>query len=135
MSLIERWRTVIWTALLLQIPFELKDTLFGLSNLQWTFIVLVLVNLSSLYKHRKVLIVDRLVQAAGVFVVIQWLAATYAAEFHINAYKAAIRFTAGALLLVMARILPERVSILRTWTYASMTAAIYALISQAGFGI
>jgi O-antigen ligase len=135
MSLTERLRTVVWTALLLQIPFELKDTLLGLSNLQWTFIFLVLINLPSLYQHRKSLIADRLVQAAGVFVVLQWLAATYAPEFNNNAYKAAIRFSAGALLLVMARISPERTSMLRTWTYASMTAAIYALISEAGLGI
>src|SRR5215831_7353645 len=38
---------VVWAALALQIPFELRNTWAGLSNLQWTFLALAALNIPS----------------------------------------------------------------------------------------
>jgi O-Antigen ligase len=124
-------------ALIAQIPFEFRHRLFGLSNLQWTFIAVALLSAPDLLANWKKLVTDRLVQAAGVFVVIQWIAAAIAPEFHANASKAAARFTAGLLLLVIAKVHAERntaSSLARVWVMASAAAAAYALVDYAGFG-
>ncbi len=94
---------VLLAAVVAQIPFELKYTLFGLTNLQWTFVALVLASAPLLLESRPRLIKDRLVQAAALFVAIQWLAAFWAPEFHTNALKAAVRFSAGFVMLAIAR--------------------------------
>src|SRR5215831_13370828 len=112
-------------ALLIEIPFELRHTLFGLSNLQWTFVLVVLLNLPDLLANWKQLLSDRLVQAGAMFVAIQWLAAMYAPEFHTNAFKAATRVMAGLLLVVIAKRLGILTSgyfskhVLRTWAVVS----------------
>jgi O-antigen ligase/polysaccharide polymerase Wzy-like membrane protein len=131
----QRWHKIVWAALVLQIPFELKYTWLGLSNLQWTFVILTVFTLPSLYANRQKLIRDRLVQSAALFVLIQWVIASLAPEFTGNALKGAIRFTAGALLLAMARLLPDGKAIQRVWTIASVAAATYALSEQAGFSL
>jgi hypothetical protein len=95
-------RKWLLAALVVQIPFELRYTLLGLSNLQWTFVALVLASAPVLIENRKMLLRQRLVQAALVFVAIQWVAAFMAPEFHTNAAKAAVRFTAGLLLLAIS---------------------------------
>src|SRR5437016_1510433 len=92
----ERWLAILFCALAVQIPFEVRYTFLGLSNLQWTFIVLAVASAPLLLQNRKRLLHDRLIQFAVLFVAIQWLAAAYAPEFHANAFKAAARFTAGA---------------------------------------
>src|SRR5262245_22887424 len=93
-----RWqgvvRIVAWT-LVAQIPFELRYTLLGLTNLQWTFLVLALASAPLLIANGGRLSGDRLVQAAALFVATQWAAALYAPEFQSNAFKAALRFSAG----------------------------------------
>ena len=101
----ERPVAILLCALVAQIPFELRYTFLGLSNLQWTFIVLAVASVPVLLKNRNHLLHDRLIQLAVLFVAIRWLAAVYAPEFHANASKAAARFTAGALLLAIARFL------------------------------
>jgi hypothetical protein len=131
----ERWQTIAWTALLVQIPFELRYTLLGLSNLQWTFVVLVTISIPGLYENRHKLKSDRMVQAAALFVAIQWIAAAHAPEFHTNAYKAAIRFSAGFLLLAMARTYRRPLWILRTCIAAAVLGAVYALVAQTGWGL
>jgi O-antigen ligase len=128
-----KWRIVAWTALVLQIPFELNRTLLGLSNLQWTFLALAALSAPLLYAQRQKLIHDRTLQAAALFVAIQWAAAMYAPEFNANAIKAAIRFSAGLLLLAMAR--AEAAPLTPIWTIAAVLAAVYAMIAQAGLGI
>jgi hypothetical protein len=131
----QRWHTIVWAALIVQIPFELKYTLLGLSNLQWTFVVLTVLSLPDLYTNRQKLIRDRLIQLALVFVSVQWLSALLAPEFSGNAWKGAIRFTAGGLLLAMARLLPDGKGILRVWAVASVAAAVYALSEQLGWSL
>ena len=130
----DQWSNIALGALVAQIPFELRYTLFGLSNLQWTFIVLVVTSASLLIENRQRLLSDRLVQAATLFVGIQWLAVVYAPEFHTNALKGAIRFTAGLMLLTIARISNKHQSVGRVWVISSVLAAIYALVAYAGFG-
>src|ERR1700733_15551599 len=90
-------------ALIAQIPFELRYKAFGLSNLQWTFVAVALLSAPDLLSNWKKLATDRLVEAATLFAAIQWMAASYAPEFHTNALKAAVRFTAGLVLLAIAK--------------------------------
>ena len=130
-----RWRTIAWAALVVQIPFELKYTLGGLSNLQWTFLALAVINIPSLYAHRQELKADRMVQAAALFVAIQWMAAFLAPEFNGNAWKGAIRFTIGFTLLAMALLMPDRKLVPRIWAITSFCAAVYALAAKAGLGL
>jgi hypothetical protein len=129
----DRWRTVVLATVVAQIPFELRYTLFGLSNLQWTFIALSVVSTPALLRSWRLLANDRLVQAAALFVATQWFAAAYAPEFHLNAVKAAIRFSAGFLLLAIARITNKREWITYVWVIASGVAAAYALAMYVGF--
>jgi hypothetical protein len=130
----DRWSGIALVALVAQIPFELRYTLFGLSNLQWTFLVLVTASVPLLIENRQRLLSDRLVQAAALFVGIQWLAVLYAPEFQTNALKGALRFTAGLALLAIARVSSQYKSINRVWVISSALAAIYALAAYAGFG-
>ena len=130
----DRWSGILLGAVVAQIPFELRYTVFGLTNLQWTFVVLVLASIPSLLEHRWRLLRDRLVQTATLFVAIQWLAAVIAPEFQTNAFKASTRFTAGLLLLCVARSFNQNKSISRVWVVSSVLAAGYALIAHAGFG-
>ena len=96
------WPSILLAAVIVQIPFELRHEVLGLSNLQWTFVALVVVSAPILIKKWKVIIRERAVQAAAVFVIIQWLTALFAPEFHTNAIKGAVRFSAGFLLFVIA---------------------------------
>src|SRR5690242_12194243 len=95
------WSSILLAAVIVQIPFELKYDVLSLSNLQWTFLILVIVTVPLLIKHWKLIIRQRTIQAAAVFVTIQWLAALFAPEFHSNAVKAAMRFSAGLLLFMI----------------------------------
>jgi hypothetical protein len=125
-------------ALVIQIPFELRYTVLGLTNLQWTFVVLGVAAAPGLLKDPKSLLRDRLVQAAILFVGLQWLAALYAPDFNTNALKAAGRFTAGLLLLLVAvRFCQEdlKALLLPAWAIVSVAAAVYGLAEYAGFGL
>jgi len=131
----QRWRgivTFLVAILIVQIPFELRYTLLGLSNLQWTFVALALAGLPLLIETRNRLASDRLVKAAALLVATQWVAAIAAQEFHTNAYKAAIRFSAGFVLFVIVRSLEDRDRIYRIWGIAAAAAAAYALAAYAG---
>jgi O-antigen ligase len=88
-----------------------------------------------LVKSWKELCRDRLVQAAALFVATQWLAACLAPEFHMNAFKAALRFTAGLVLLMIVRTTSDLKLFSRVWVIVSGVAAIYALGAYAGFGV
>src|SRR2546423_7494344 len=94
--------------LIAQIPFEVRYRFLGLSNLQWTFVFLLLLSAPDLFRNWRRLASNRLIQAAAVFVAIQWFAAVVAPEFHTNALKGAIRFTAGFLLLAVAAVYDRR---------------------------
>ena len=89
------WSSILLAALIIQIPFELRHELLGLSNLQWTFVGLLLVSAPSLVQNWKIIFRQRAVQAAMLFIIIQWLTAVLAPDFKTNAIKAGIRFTAG----------------------------------------
>jgi hypothetical protein len=131
----DRLPAILLTALLAQIPFELQYTLLGLTNLQWSFVFLATASAPLLYSNWANLRRDRLVQAAALFVAVQWAAAMYAPEFNGNAYKAAARFTSGFLLLLIVRIVPDRPHTLRVMPLAAFAAASYALVAYAGFGL
>jgi O-Antigen ligase len=130
----DRSVAILLCALVAQIPFEIRYTVLGLTNLQWTFIVLAAVSAPVLLKNRTNLLRDRVTQLACLFVAIQWLAAAYAPEFHANTSKAAARFTAGLILLAIAKVFNKQEAIGRTWAISSTVAALYALIAYAGFG-
>jgi hypothetical protein len=130
----ERWLATLLCALVAQIPFEIRYTLLGLSNLQWTFILLAVACTPLLFQNRKRLLHDRLIQFAVVFVAIQWLAAAYAPDFHANTFKAAARFTAGAVLLAICRISRKEKLIAQAWAISATAAALYALAAYSGLG-
>ena len=132
---LERARAVVLGALVVQIPFELESSFLGLSNLQWTFVILGIVSVPLLIRYWRDLKRDRLAQAAGLCVVVQWIAASYAPEFNGNAYKAAIRFTAGLLLMLIVRYTSDRRFVFRVWVFTAIIAALYALVDQAGYGL
>jgi len=117
-----------------QIPFELKYTLLGLSNLQWTFVGLTAVSIPLLLRNWRRLAADRLVQTTALFVAVQWLAAAYAPDLHTNAFKASIRFTAGFVLLMIVRVLNDNKVLSRVWVITASIAAVYALVAYTGFG-
>jgi O-Antigen ligase len=131
----ERWQRIAWTALLVQIPFELKYTLAGLSNLQWTFIALTALSITTLYRNREKLKADRVMQAAALLIAIQWAVAFFAPEFNGNAWKGAMRFSIGLALMAMARLLPDRNFALRVWAITAFVAAVYALMAQEGLSV
>jgi len=123
-------------ALVVQIPFELRHTIFGLSNLQWTFLAVLVISIPKLITNWKAAVHDRLIQVTAIFAAVQWAAAIYAPEFHANAYKAAARFSVGFLLVVVTKYAVNRKVplMLNTWALASAAAAFYALADYAGFG-
>jgi hypothetical protein len=124
---------LLLTAMVVQLPFELRYTLFGLTNLQWTFVALVLAGIPLLVQNRKELMSDRLLRAVAVFILMQWLAVLVAPQFQVNASKAAARLTAGLLLIAIAKCLGVA-SRFRTWALAAGAAAGYALVDYAGYG-
>jgi hypothetical protein len=131
---LRRLLSIVWAALVLQIPFELKYTWAGLSNLQWTFVALALLHIPAVYRNRQKLKKDRMIQAAGLLISIQWASAFFASEFNVNAWKGAARFTIGLALMAMARISVDRNAVLRIWARAAAFAALYALVAHEGFG-
>jgi hypothetical protein len=131
----QRLARFAFLAVIVQIPFELRSTFLGLSNLQWSFVFLFLLCAPDLVRNWKQRLSDRLIQAGALFIAIQWLAALAAPAFHANAFKGAARFTAGFALVVMARQLNESRPVFRVWAVASLTAAVYALMDYTGFGI
>src|SRR5262245_5229478 len=137
LSIRRRLMRFAFLAVVVQIPFELQRTVFGLSNLQWTFLLLLACSTPDLLSNWKNLLSDRLIQAASTFVAIQWLAAAFAPEFQSNAFKGAARFTAGLLLLIIAKQMEasKPCCYLRGWVFASVTAAAYAILEYAGFGL
>jgi hypothetical protein len=128
------WK-LLFAAVVLQIPFEFRWTLLGLSNLQWTFVGLAVCSIPLLFKNRRPLMHDRLIQAAALFVAIQWAAAVYAPDFHTNAIKASVRFTAGFILLAIVRAANAEKFIVKYWVIAASVAAAYALFAYAGLGL
>src|SRR5205085_746330 len=130
------WSSILLAALIIQIPFEFRHELLGLSNLQWTFIGLLLVSAPSLVQNWKIILRQRVVQAAMLFIIIQWLTAVLAPDFKTNAIKAAIRFTAGFVLFVISSLISrEDRSVLKpAWVLGAAGAVLYALSSYAGFG-
>jgi len=127
------WKLLL-AAVIVQIPFETRDEWLGLSNLQWTFAALAVASIPVLFKKRETLAHDRLVQAAAVFVTIQWAMALIAPEFHMNAIKAAIRFTAGFALLAIIRASSSEKFVTKMWVLMGSLAAVYALVDYAGLG-
>jgi hypothetical protein len=131
------WPSIVLAALILQIPFEFRNEVFGLSNLQWTFVALVVVSTPLLIHNWKSLILYRPVQAGLAFIIIQWFTAFLAPEFQSNAIKAAVRFSAGMCLFTISLILAKKHAafVKAAWITAAAAAAIYGLVSYIGFGI
>jgi O-antigen ligase len=132
MGVLDRLLYFLLAVLVASIPFELRSP--AISNLQWLFLAVSLAALPILIRHRKELLRDRLVLAALLFVITQWLAALLAAEFNLNAIKAAIRVTAGLVLLSVTLCVGNRRSLLKVWSVAAVLAALYGILDYNGFG-
>ena len=125
---------LVLAALVAMLPFEFRSFPI-LSNLQWMFIAVALSSLPVLVRERKMLLHSRLVRAAVLFVVTQWVAAVLAPEFAGNAVKAAVRVTAGFILLCATLGLRTRKRTLQVWSVAAVFAAVYAMADFGGFGL
>ena len=134
MMIFDRILYVLLAALIAMVPFEFRSFPI-LSNLQWMFIAVAVISIPVVVRERKMLQQNRLVHAAIVFVVIQWAAAALAPEFSQNAVKAAVRVTAGFVLLCATLSLPDRKRTLRVWSVAAVLAAVYAMADYGGFGL
>ena len=121
-------------ALVACLPFEVRS-LPLLSDLQWLFLCVGAVALPILIRERKKLFQNRLVLAALVFVVIQWLAALLSAEFSLNAIKGAVRVTAGFTLLCSTLSIRDRRGLLHVWAVSAILTALYGLADYNGFGV
>src|SRR6185369_4205210 len=125
---------VLLFALIAMLPFEFRSFPI-LSNLQWMFIAVAVASLPVVARERKRLLNSRLVGAALLFVVVQWIAAILAPEFTPNAAKAAARVTAGFVLLCATLALRNKGRTLHVWSVAAVFAAVYALADYGGFGL
>lgn len=127
------WKLLL-AAVIVQIPFEIRYKVLGLSNLQWTFAAMAIAGIPLLFAKRKALAHDRLVQAGAVFITIQWVIAALAPDFHANAIKAAVRLTAGFALLAIIRASGSEKLVTKIWVLMASLAAVYALVDYAGIG-
>jgi O-antigen ligase len=134
MIAVDRTLYVLLFALIAMLPFEFRSFPI-LSNLQWMFIVVAVASLPVVARKRKRLMNSRLVHAALLFVVVQWIAAILAPEFTPNAAKAAARVTAGFVLLCATLALRNKSRTLHVWSVAAVFAAVYALADYGGFGL
>jgi hypothetical protein len=116
------------------IPFETRFTLLGLSNLQWMFALAAASSIPFLVRRRYELFTG-VVIAAAVFAATQWIAAAAAPDFFSNAAKAALRVTAGVILMAAAAVSRNKDEMLRVWVVGALAAAVYALAAHAGFGV
>ena len=120
----DRILSLLVAVLVAYLPFEFR--LFPLlSNLQWLFLAASAAGLPIMIRDRKMLLQDRLVLAALVFVVTQWLAALLAQEFTGNAVKAALRVSC----------VRDRRGLLQIWAVSALLAAFYAILDYNGFGL
>jgi O-antigen ligase/polysaccharide polymerase Wzy-like membrane protein/Ig-like domain-containing protein len=125
---------VLLTALVAMLPFEFR--LFPmLSNLQWLFIGVAVIALPVIVRERTLLLQNKLVRAAFLFMLTQWVAAAFAPEFGSNAAKGAIRVASGFILLCATLALRERKHILYVWSVAAVIAAVYAMLDYGRFGL
>jgi hypothetical protein len=130
----ERCFRVAVLALTAMIPFETRFTLLGLSNLQWMFALAAASSIPFLVRRRYELFTG-VVIAAAVFAATQWIAAAAAPDFFSNAAKAALRVTAGVILMAAAAVSRNKDEMLRVWVVGALAAAVYALAAHAGFGV
>ncbi len=125
--------TAFLFALVLTLPFELQ--VFPIfSNLQWLFAVLAVSSVPALFRNRYRLASDRRVIAAGIFVVVQWIAVLSTPQFELNASKALVRVAAGFTLLCIAMALDNRERLARVWCIAAVAASVYGIVDYLGYG-
>jgi len=120
--------------LIAYLPFEFLHFPV-MSNLQWLFLAVAVTALPMLIRERRTLLRHRLVIAALVFVVTQWLAALFSAEYTLNAVKGAVRMTAAFTLLCITLCMRDRETLLRVWGISAVVAALYAILDYGGFGV
>jgi hypothetical protein len=124
---------ILLATMVASLPFELRDFPI-LSNLQWLFLALGTCAVPILIRERRRLLGDRLVLAALLFVLTQWLAALLSAEFTLNAIKGAVRVSAGLTLLCVTSCLREKHALLRVWSVSAVLAAVYGILDYNGLG-
>ena len=132
MIILDRISRLLFLGLVASLPFELRFTVFGLSNLQWIFVATAATSLPGLLGDWKELARDRIVIAAGVLMLVYWLAAVTAPEFSGNSINGAVRMTAGLALLMIALRRTDTPRVLGVWCVASIAAATYALGAHLG---
>jgi hypothetical protein len=133
-SSVERILYFLLAALIASLAFEFRYFPV-MSNLQWLFLAVSAAALPILIREKNKLFRDRLVIAALVFVITQWLAALFSTEFTLNAIKGAVRVTAGFTLLCATLCVRDRPVLLRVFGISAVVAALYGILDYAGFGL
>jgi hypothetical protein len=133
MPRLDRFQYILLAALMATLPFDLQGVPI-LSNLQWLFVALAVVSLPVIVRERQRLLKERLVIAAFVFVCVQWISALLAPEFTTNAVKAAIRVTAGFMILCASLCVRNSEGLKRIMAISAVFAALYGIADLLGFG-
>jgi len=133
MARLDRFLYILLAVLLATLPFEFRSTAI-LSNLQWMFVAVAAVALPIIFRERQRLLGERLVLAAFLFVCVQWLSALLAPEFAANAAKAAVRVTAGFIILCVSLCVRNSLGLKRTLAVSAVAAALYGMVDLAGYG-
>ncbi len=132
--LLDRAGEYLLLTLVLSLPFEIRLTLFGLSNLQWLFVVAAIVSAPGLIRKRRALVREPLVIAVVSLALVYWTSALLSEALTINAVKSAVRVTTGVVLVCMALGSIDKKRVLHFWCVSSVAAAVYGIVDYFGFG-
>ncbi len=122
-------------ALVASMPFEFRFAVFGLSNLQWLFVVAAIVSAPGLIRKRRELVREPVVIAVVSLALVHWTSAALSEEFTVNAVKAALRVTAGVVLVCIALGSFDKKRVLLVWCVSAVAAAVYGVTDHFGFGV
>ena len=134
-DMLDRSREYLLLALVASMPFEFRFAVFGLSNLQWLFVVAAIVTAPQLIRKRRELVREPVVIAVVSLALVHWTSALLSEEFTINAVKAAVRVTAGVVLVCMALVSIDKKRVLLVWCVSAVAAAVYGVTDHFGFGV
>src|SRR5262245_52926035 len=134
MAVLSRISYLMLVVLIAYLPFEFLHFPV-MSNLQWLFSAVAVTALPMLIRERRTLLRHRLVISTLIFVITQWLAALFSAEYTLNAIKGAVRMTAAFTLLCITLCMRDRETLLRVWGISAVAAALYAILDYTGFGV
>ncbi len=134
-GLADRVNQYVFLVLVACLPFDLRFTVLGLSNLQWLFVIAALASVPGFVRGWRRLVCEPVVRAAAILALVHWASAILAEEFTINAIKGAVRLSVGVVLVCMALERTDKRQVLLVWSGAAVAAATYGVIEHLGLGV